>query len=128
MPKRSVGMIVNDAEWVAGSAALRVVTVSKTKSVARNGAREMLAEARQRAHKVTGRMAESGRIEERETESTLEIDVIFGGEEWGVDYAGYEESLHPYLAPAAAQLSRVFEEVDDDLSMAWQAHAISMDY
>jgi hypothetical protein len=55
-------------------------------------------------HRVTGNLAATGRVESGNSGTMeIEIQVIFGGEtgiDRFVEYAGYEEDLHPYLAPA----------------------------
>lgn len=125
---RRVAITAQDDAWKVGMAQFAAIAVAKSKTQLHRGARDMLQEAKQRVHKDTRRLHDSGRLEERDIPDGLEVDVIFGGAEYGVDYAGYEETLHPYLSPSSDALSRTFAAVDDDLSMAWIGHAQAMDY
>lgn len=50
-------------------------------------------------HVDTGRCKASGRILEHGTGGGYEFDVTYGGDEYGVDYAGWLELFYPYLEP-----------------------------
>jgi len=109
MGGKRVSIHSETSQWWVGIAAMQAGAEARSRAAHRAGAQGMLDEAKDRVHIDSGALHDSGRLEERETPTGVEIDVIFGGEEYGVDYAGYEETLHPYLAPSTGRLMSDFE-------------------
>jgi hypothetical protein len=109
-------IIVNDLEWKRGMALLYPVMHEIADQRMREAAEAMLAAATERVHVDTGLLRASGRIEERHLGSEDIYDIAFGGEEYGVDYAGYEESYHPYLTPSIGALT-VSMEADGEIGV-----------
>jgi hypothetical protein len=98
--KPGVQIMVDDRQWVAGTIVLPKACSEVTKARLRRAVKRGFDESQQRVHVVTGALKASGHIVEHEEGLNLEMEVIYGGEPSEVDYAGYEESYHPFLQPA----------------------------
>ena len=99
---------VNDSQWKIGLAMMYPVMREAANARMSEAADLMLADSQSRVHVVTGALRASGRIESHHTKTEDVYEVVYGGE-GDVDYAGYEESYHPFLAPSAGALNVVMD-------------------
>lgn len=109
-------MVVNDRQWKIGLALMYPVMREAGNARLAAAAKAMLAESQARVHVVTGALRASGRVEETHSDQEDVYEVVYGGDEYGVDYAGYEESYHPFLTPSVYALSGVME-ADGEISV-----------
>jgi hypothetical protein len=94
---------VNDAQWKVGVASLVPSCTVAAGGELRRVCEEGLRLSQEAVHVDTGRTKASGRIEGGESAGEVSFDVVYGGEQFGVDYAGWLEVFNPYLAPAMEQ-------------------------
>jgi hypothetical protein len=114
-------IFVNMSPWMAGIAAAQATLPGATTAAAREYADRVLEAAQSQVHVVTGNLRASGDADVKGSPTGAEVQVTFGGKigiDDYVDYAGYEEDLHPFLQPAAEQ-SRQFGL--DALNFAFEA-------
>lgn len=113
----AAGIRANTTQWKIGVAALGPRCSAAAKMQLRRKMQEAYEDSQARVHVVTGRLKSSGRLVERDGgwSEPLEIDLVYGGEEFGVDYAGYEEVLHPFLEPTTAGSLSTFDSAGEVL-------------
>ena len=109
-------MIVNDKQWKIGLSLMYPVMREAGNARLSQAAQAMYHESQNRVHVVTGRLKASGRVEEQHTADEDIYEVVYGGDEYDVDYAGYEESYHPFLTPSVYALSGVMD-MDGEISV-----------
>ena len=115
MAARRTGIIVNDAQWKVGLASMVPRMRRQANDALKVRAEAALAQAQANVHVRTGRLQASGRVEEVHTDGEDVYEVVFGGEEYDIVYAGYEEELHPYLVPAAMAAFSEFDAIEGDV-------------
>ncbi len=88
---------------IAGLMSIEAGVEAATRLRARSVAQRVLDDALDIVHIISGNLAATGRIEDVDASDTYEVRVVFGdavGIDRFVDYAEYEEDLHPFLRPA----------------------------
>lgn len=93
------GFIANTAEWKIGVAAMYPEMSTAAKLSVKHAVDKGFEVTQTLVHVDTGATKASGRIIERDEGYNTSYEVTYGGEEFGVDYAGWLELFYPYLQP-----------------------------